>query len=837
MNLRYIQGKLNEIFLGDSRQLVFWYDEKAEFCEEINKLKLDNADIYHLKPDNWLYTKYFLEIEDTQNNYLIYAPFPKPKDEDNYLADMFYYATPFSADKISLIIQELNIPKKYKPLLEEYPKFWNANSRVNKFKDLNIEKYSERKIKVAILCVLAQVKMASFDELLQKVLTTEDWDENKYLIEFEKMEILDALWELSAEKYGYEDKNPTIEKFLISLIITYTSTQFQGNLPKAWEKLILIKKNNIAVFINNLMNNTNYKDKYDYLASLISTKINLEGQLKRIPVENYFDCDTFQIFDKNITEHITDLLSSNQEELPIIHRLLENRHKTHFYKKYEYHYELIKWANLLIKQVNEFSDESYTDNIEEFITKYCEEWSYIDRSYREFYYAYDKIPDPDRNHNLRQLIENMYSNTYLSDLASKWSEMLDELGSIKEVPLGKQYNFYKEFVIRAVKKQKTAVIISDAFRYECGEELKEQLDQDPTRKTVIKPLLSTIPSYTAIGMASLLPHNKIRFDTKFKLLVDDKPCTSTSERQKILESYNYDAIALTYDEVMSHNTKSLRKELKKKNLIYIYHNQIDARGDKLATENEVFTASKEAIDEIINLITKLTGQGNIYNHIITADHGFIYKHDKLKESDKVNLTQKGIHITNKRYLLSDEELNIDGTLNHSLDYLDMDNLHVTVPWGVDIFKTKGAGQNYVHGGSSLQEIVVPVLKVKSKASKINQEKVELNLIAISNRITNLSTVLTFVQKENVTNLILPLEAKLFFEDEDGEKISNEVIIHANKIVDSAEDREFKEKFTLRNKKYSKSKKYYLVMKNMENDVEIDRYEFMIDIAFSDDFVF
>ncbi|MEN6553256.1 MAG: hypothetical protein ABFC34_10295, partial [Methanobacterium sp.] len=154
-----------------------------------------------------------------------------------------------------------------------------------------------------------------------------------------------------------------------------------------------------------------------------------------------------------------------------------------------------------------------------------------------------------------------------------------------------------------------------------------------------------------------------------------------------------------------------------------------------------------------------------------------------------------------------------------------------------VFKVQGAGQNYVHGGASLQEMIVPMIHVKSKMGSKNQEFVELNPILLNNRITNLSTILTFAQKENISSRILPFEAKLYFEDEDGEKISNEVIIYANKKVDSAKDREFKEKFTLRNRTYSKSSKYYLVMKNLENDVEINRWEFIIDIAILDDFEF
>lgn len=835
MNLKHVQEKLNEIFQGETR-LVFWYDDKAEFAEDIDNLELENAEIYHLTPDNWLYTKYFLEVEDPRGKYLIYAPFPQPSDEDNYLADTVYYAQLFFADKISLVMQDLGIPEDCKVVLERYHKFWNADSRVNAFKDLDIENYTRENIIIAILCVLAKVKIISFDELLRKVLMEADISDNKFLVDFEKMGILEDFWDLCSEKFGYKDNNPTIQKFLITLIITYTSTQFKGNIPRAWENLLADKKNDIAVFINNLMNHNYYKDKYDEISGLIAQKIKIKDQLKRIPVENYFDSDTFQVFDENILNHLTDLLSSNQEELPFITDLIARRQKTHFYRKYRHQYKVIFWANLLIKHINVFVNEPYLDDLEKIITKYSTSWYLIDKSYRKFYYHYDKITDHGELHDLRQLIENMYTNTYLSQLAMNWSDKLEYYSSIKDLPGDKQYNFYKDNVIRLVKKAKTAVIISDGLRYEIAAELKEKLDEDPTRKTNIKPLVSTIPSNTALGMAALLPHKDIQYSPK-KVMVDNKPVTSTSDRESSLEAYNPQVRALSFDEVMSLNMASLRKELKNKNLIYIYHNQIDARGDKLATENEVFTAAQEGIEELIRLITKLTNETSFKNYIITSDHGFIYKRDKLNESDKLDPTPKSIDDKNKRFLVSTEDLNMDGTFNYSLDYLGQNDIKVTVPRGVDVFKTKGGGLNYVHGGASLQEILIPVLNVKSKAVSKNQEYVELSLISLNKRITNLSTILTFIQKENISNRILPLEAKLYFVDEEGEKISNEVIIHANKRVDSAQDREFKEKFTLRNIKYSKSKKYYLVMKNMENDVEINRYEFIIDIAISDDFEF
>ena len=63
MNLNQITDKLNNEFMGDVRKLVFWYDSNAEFSEDIDLLKLDNAKVLYLKIDNQFYIKYFLVIK------------------------------------------------------------------------------------------------------------------------------------------------------------------------------------------------------------------------------------------------------------------------------------------------------------------------------------------------------------------------------------------------------------------------------------------------------------------------------------------------------------------------------------------------------------------------------------------------------------------------------------------------------------------------------------------------------------------------------------------------------------------------------------------------------
>ena len=71
MNLKQMIDRLNAEFTGEGRKLVFWYDDKAAFAEDIETMELQNAKIYHLQPDNQFYTKLPIEIRRDKNIFSI----------------------------------------------------------------------------------------------------------------------------------------------------------------------------------------------------------------------------------------------------------------------------------------------------------------------------------------------------------------------------------------------------------------------------------------------------------------------------------------------------------------------------------------------------------------------------------------------------------------------------------------------------------------------------------------------------------------------------------------------------------------------------------------------
>ena len=334
MDLNDIEFKLNELFSSsDYRHIVMWFDENQEFIEDIDNLVLENAEIFKLTENNWIYAKYYMESLKFDTNFLVYAPFSQPADEDNYLEDMCHYATKFSADKLSLIAEEIGIPTEFREVLDEFSSFWNSKARIDAFNLLNIKEYTRNNIILGILCVLSNEKTFNFENVTRKIILesiTNIGEDNKILDSFKKFNVLDEFWSFVNNNFSFIEENPTMNKFLVFLILNYSASLFEGDVPSAWTNFLITDKNNSRVFMDNFMNNSNYSDKYDEFADFLENRIDVSKQIEDLEVESYINCDSFKVFDKNIIRHYAYLLF--ETETPIeFDDILRNRRKTHFF--------------------------------------------------------------------------------------------------------------------------------------------------------------------------------------------------------------------------------------------------------------------------------------------------------------------------------------------------------------------------------------------------------------------------------------------------------------------------------------------------------------------------
>ena len=835
LNLKQITDKLNNEFASDVRKLVFWYDANAEFQEDIDGLELENAKVLHLEPDNQFYVKYFLECEDTTTNYLVYAPFAKPDIRYNHLADTIRYSKEFFADRASLLTLDLGIDERYKPVIQHYIKFFGHKDRVQKFYDLEIENFNRATIEVALMSVLCKSKTASFEEVVRCILTDDGLVDNKYLAEFEKYDLLNAFWQQADVVFGYNNPKPTLEKLVITMFITYASKSIYMDIPQAWKPFVSYKSGNIIAFMDNLMNSYLYSSRFDEISEIIYQAINGKSYFEKMEAEALIDCNIFAGVDELLIDWVIGRLENedvgaklNEKTIP---ELCDERRKKHFGKDFRSEYFILQNAFGMIAE----GKYQHISGIKNLVKKYTESTYRIDCYYRYFYFYYDSLEDTTKFEKIRELVENIYANEYLNKITVNWNnEYADANG---ETGLVKQKDFFSKYI--NYSKDRVVVFISDAFRYEVAHSLFERLQADEKCTVSLTAMQGVLPSYTSLGMASLLPHRKIEYSESYDVLVDGKMCATTEQREAILHEYKINSKCVRYDLLKTMKQTELRTIFTGQDVVYIYHNQIDNRGDKIVSENEVFTACEEAIEEIYTLIKRIASLANTYHFVVTADHGFIYKRDKIQTTDKISGVASKSNSVGQRYSISTEKLNVDGVCSTTIGkVLDSnDERVISFPLASDIFKVAGAGQNYVHGGCSPQEMIVPMLDVKVDKGKKETSVAEIALVSLTTKITNLITTLDFVQTEPISNIVKETSYRVFFISDSNEKISNENIVIADKKDKDTTKRMFRLRFSFKNKKYNTAQKYYLVAYDDKNDIEVIRHEIIMDIAFADDFGF
>jgi uncharacterized protein (TIGR02687 family) len=397
--------------------------------------------------------------------------------------------------------------------------------------------------------------------------------------------------------------------------------------------------------------------------------------------------------------------------------------------------------------------KSFDDGLE----RYQREWFRIDKLYRQFVFAARTAEYPKPLEALREQVEKRYTNKYVYELGNAWQQQVDQVEKWRSTALRSQTAFYSRYVEPLVRDgdKKAVIIVSDAMRYEVADELGSLIRQEDRFDATLDAVLGVLPSYTQLGMAALLPHSTLKHSTDAKtVLADDQPTNNTTFRGKILEAVGGSAIQA--EDFKALNAEERRELFKANRVLYVYHNRIDATGDKPGTERQVFEAVDDTLRDIVDLVKKLAS-ANATNIFITADHGFLFQDEALAETFFLSTQPQGddIKVVNRRFVLG-KGLKVDhafATFAAAQLGLNSD-LEVQIPKSIHRLRLAGGGSRFVHGGATLQEIVVPVLLVNKKR-KSDTRLVNVEVWPESDKITTGQVVVRLFQTEPVSDKVQP----------------------------------------------------------------------------------
>lgn len=829
-----------------NRKIIFWYDAKKDYEELLDELELEDTEI--IKYDNnSLWIRYHIEKEELNKNIVIYLPFERQKGVNNELLDIETANSDliFNPDSTTMRLKNLGLSDECRVVIKKYNRFFNNKIRENDFKEFDIEDKNSENIDYIITAILLGIKSINIDDIIKNIIKIYYDDKKRYeaLFKFGNEEfILNLINKYFGSKITSTEEMKNVFK---SLVFTYFAASISNinKLNRYGKYLLQTRVTNSQVFVNNLMRDKSTKKYFELISNNISKEFGIEELISTMDIEDYKNADAFSIIDNNIILHIVNQLFNSINEFEKYNELITLRESKYWYEKYYNEYNFLKVVSKYFEVVNRVQTSIKTFEFEKFVELYTNELYLVDTLYRKMYYFFDNIRDKDNFINLKNKVENNYTNTYMLELSLKWSDTIENLNRYDANKLTMQNKFFDKYIksqAESSKNGRTIVIISDAFRYECAKELNEKLKVFGT-KSDIYYMLGLVPSYTQLGMAALLPNKELSRDPNYKdkgsdnIFVDGINSVGIENRERILTKVVPEGLAIQYEELYAMTKSEWKKIFSGKKVVYIYHDVVDKAGEH--DENNVFEACEKSIKQIEGLVKDLHTTFSGVNCYISADHGFFYKRGKVEDYQK---TLKDVNATRQkvRYSYTDKKSEEEGIVSINLDYIFGENSgYVNIPKGQNVFSKQGGGINYVHGGILPQEIIIPVIDFKSTRTSEESKKVGITYSGLSTKITNAITYLEFLQDNKVDENNLECRYLLHFEDENGNRVSDECTIVANYTNAEVKDRFFKEKFVFKNIDYNRDKNYYLVIVDEETGIEKQRIKFIIDIAIINNFGF
>ena len=408
-----------------TRKIIFWYDSKQEYQDFINELELEDTEI--IKYDNnsfWI--RYHIEKEELNKNIIIYLPFERKKGIDNDLLDLETANSDllFNPDSTTMRLKNLGLTEDCRKIISKYAKFFGNKKRETEFKNFDIEEKNNDNIDLIITAIMLNIKSINEDDILKEIIRYYFEDDKKYeeLFKFGSEEFILGLFNdtFGSSISSYEEL-PEVYK---SLVFTYFATSLK-DIKKAsrYSKYLLTKKTtNVYVFINNLMRDKTTKQYFEELSKDIEKEFGIEDLLNSMEIDDYSSSDAFESVDKYVLKYLVDKLFNGIGEYEVYKNYIDIRENKYWYEKLENEYNLLKVSIAFFEKINAIQDSIKIVDIDRFAKDYADNFSEVDTLYRKVYFYFDNIEDKDIFINLKNKIENIYVNDFMSELSIKWSE-------------------------------------------------------------------------------------------------------------------------------------------------------------------------------------------------------------------------------------------------------------------------------------------------------------------------------------------------------------------------------------------------------------------------------
>lgn len=847
----------------EARHVVFWHDADGSFEQQFDSLADEGIPserlvrFLKLGDDNRFAAMRELYRAHPTDDYLVYTRSPKdfsPRAlEGNWLADLELSSEHFQADFASLLAEELGAKDGAVEAVGNFKLFFNAVDRRGRFKQVMPEAHTRSDVALGIIATLLGTDDVSTESLIRTYLVALD-EGGDPLSRLSKYGADAAFAAFVSKAVGYGGDLLSVDDMAGHVLLTALSAQLPENLLAGLEPRISASHGQPCLnVVRAWMADTPSLDALFGIARRIEVLCGLPERFAETPLLQLQDADVFPCINECILAQLLDSMAQGADRSDEALQAAQRRKNLKWYSRVEPYFDALAAAAKMQRFHRNHAQGFHIAIPKDVWKAYTGDWFIMDSLYRGFCRAFDAcgksafdiaLEVSDGLEELASWAEGVYVNWFLAESNRCWvnasAEQWEKAGYVEGVP--HQRGFFDEVVSTGTDDVKrTLVIISDALRYEVAVELAQRIERATSGSASVMSMQSVFPSVTEFGMAALLPHMTMGLkESDLSVFIDDgTPVGSTIEREAALQRRRPKGRCIRSEDLMAAK-RSERKELvADADVVYVYHNKIDAVGEGLNTERMVFDACETAMDDLVVLTKVAVNDLNISRVVVTADHGFLYTRDPLEERDKVSAADAHADVIKqgRRYIVAKSETT-DNALFVKMNMVELDGGAYTglAPRECVRIKKAGPGNNYVHGGLSLQECCVPVIEFRNRrsGSKGYEERqfAGFKVLSTSRRITSMLFHIELFQTEAIGGKVLPAEYELVLVDHCDNAVSDIRPAHADMTTTDETARVARIQFGLKaGMTYDPKKPYYLVCRSKDNGSEVWRQEYSIEISF------
>ncbi len=363
------------------------------------------------------------------------------------------------------------------------------------------------------------------------------------------------------------------------------------------------------------------------------------------------------------------------------------------------------------------------DSHEAAIKRYIEAGAAVDRAHRELEQSrrsllYPRLPKFER---LRGCLDAMRDawREWADAWAKDFNKLCREHGFLPPAKLQQRHLFNDVVVPLASDQDAVAIFVIDAFRFEMAQEIFATVADAKATTSHLVGRLAELPTITAVGMNALAPvaragrmtpdvkKGKFGGFTTGAYLVSDPETRKRAMHEKV---GGRTCPRLSLRDVVERDTKSLKRTIAQARLIFVHSQEIDDAG-----ENDLGPLVFDYAMQNIKAAWRLLREAGVKQFVFTADHGFLLR-DGVKEVQPHGTKL----VPSRRHVVSPFAADHKGEVRVPLVDLGYDGcderLQLMFPETTAAFDIGDRSLNYVHGGNSLQERLIPVITISHRAA-------------------------------------------------------------------------------------------------------------------------